>query len=317
MNPVADVCWECLFPISIGPIRIGSAAGAPDTPNLGSPICYCGSPIPRIGLSLGVWEPARLIDASRTPWCFPNLGGMTIDAGLARRTRSHGFASGGDGAQGSTWHVHYYVYPLLSWIGALIDLGCLEGGGLDIAWVSELDPAWRDDELSFLLNPEAALFADLPAQAACAADCAAASAGLPLDPLYWCAGCQGAMYPLTGQRGRARGRRAGLAARRATARLPPAPDPARVGHLGLGGPVRPLSDADHEEITVPLADDPAGTRHLGADRLQPHGPLHRALGVAPRAPGRGGEFWYPAMAQAQLLPPLRNFIWAVIRYLRP
>ena len=200
VNPVTDVCWECLFPISIGPIRIGAAAGAPDTPNPGSPICFCGSPIPRIGLSLGVWEPARLIDASRAPWCFPNLGGLTIDAGLpAGRGRTG--ALGGDGAQGSTWHVHYYVYPLLSWIGALLDLGCLEGGGLDIAWISELDPTWRDDELSFLLNPEAALFADLPAQAACAADCAAASAGLPLDPLYWCAGCQGAMYPLTGNVG--------------------------------------------------------------------------------------------------------------------
>ena len=89
------------------------------------------------------------------------------------------------------------MYPLLSWIGVLLDLGCLEGGGLDIAWVSELDPAWLDDELSFLLNPEAALFANLPAQAACAADCAAASVGLPLDPMFWCAGCQGGMYPLT------------------------------------------------------------------------------------------------------------------------
>ena len=72
------------------------------------------------------------------------------------------------------------------------------GRRLDIAWTSELDPAWLDDELSFLLNPEAALFANLPAQAACAADCAAASAGLPLDPMFWCAGCQGGMYPLTG-----------------------------------------------------------------------------------------------------------------------
>ena len=130
-------------------------------------------------------------------WCFPNLGGLTIDPGLpAARGRTG--SSGGDGASGSVWHVHYYVYPLLSWIGALLDLGCLEAGGLDIAWTSELDPAWLDDELSFLLNPEAALFANLPAQAACAADCAASSAGLPLDPLFWCAGCQGGMYPLTG-----------------------------------------------------------------------------------------------------------------------
>ncbi len=197
VNPISDVCWECLLPISIGPISIGGAAGAPDTPNPGSPICFCGTPIPRIGLSLGVWEPARLMDVTRKPWCFPNLGGLTIDPGLpAARGRTG--SSGGDGASGSVWHAHYYFYPLLSWIGVLLDLGCLEGGGLDIAWTSELDPAWLDDELSFLLNPEAALFANLPAQAACAADCVAASAGLPLDPMFWCAGCQGGMYPLTG-----------------------------------------------------------------------------------------------------------------------
>ena len=197
VNPISDVCWECLFPISIGPLTIGSTGGVIDTPNPSSPICFCGSPIPRIGLSLGVWEPARLVDVTRTPWCFPNLGGLTIDPGLpAARGRTG--SSGGDGAKGSVWHAHYYMYPLLSWIGVLLDLGCLEGGSLDIAWVSELDPAWLDDELSFLLNPEAALFANLPAQAACAADCAAASAGLPQDGLFWCAGCQGGMYPLTG-----------------------------------------------------------------------------------------------------------------------
>ncbi len=193
VNPISDVCWECLFPITIGPIRIGSASGAPDTPNPSSTICLCGSPIPRIGLSLGVWEPARLMDVTRTPWCFPNLGGLSIDPGLHAASGRTG-SSGGDGAKGSVWHAHYYMYPLLSWIGVLLDLGCLEGGGLDIAWTSELDPAWLDDELSFLLNPEAALFADLPAQAACAA----ASAGLPLDPMFWCAGCQRGMYSLTG-----------------------------------------------------------------------------------------------------------------------
>ena len=262
---MTDVCWECLFPISIGPIRMGNAAGAPDTPNPGSPICYCGNPIPRIGLSLGMWEPARLIDASRAPWCFPNLGGLTIDSGLP--------AGAGErvpraemAPQGSVWHVHYYVYPLLSWIGALLDLGCLEGGGLDIAWVSELDPAWRDDELSFLLNPEAALFADLPAQAACAADCAAASAGLPLDPLYWCAGCQGAMYPLTGNVGAHVGGVQASLARGPEARLPPPQAAARLGHLGDCRALRPLPDADHEEIAIPLADDAAGPRHIADSR---------------------------------------------------
>ena len=197
VNPLTDVCWECLFPISIGSVGIGSAAGAPDTPNPSSPLCYCGTPIPRIGLSIGLWAPARLIDVSRTPYCFSNLGGLTVDPGLpAGRGRTG--SSGGDGSSGSVWHVHYYVYPLLSWIGALLDMACLESGGLDVAWISELDPTWNDEELAFLLNPEAVLFTDLPAQAACAADCTAATTGLPRDELFWCAGCQGGMYPLTG-----------------------------------------------------------------------------------------------------------------------
>ena len=284
-----------------------SASGAPDTPNPGSPICFCGSPIPRIGLSLGVWEPARLIDASRTPWCFPNLGGMTIDAGLpAGRGRTG--ASGGDGAQGSTWHVHYYVYPLLSWIGALLDLGCLEGGGLDIAWVSELDPTWRDDELSFLLNPEAALFADLPAQAACAADCAAASAGLPLDPLYWCAGCQGAMYPLTGNVGAHVGgvQASLLAAQSLVFRLH------RTllawgtsGSAALCGryPMPIMKKSQYRwQMTQPV---PATSALTGCN---PTGRSTVLWEIAPRTSRRGGEFRVPALAQAQLLPPLRKFI---------
>ena len=69
---------------------------------------------------------------------------------------------------------------------------------MDIAYLSEVDPLWNDSTLSMLINPEAALFGNLVAQGACAADAAAASAGLPLSPLFWCAGSQGSMYPLTG-----------------------------------------------------------------------------------------------------------------------
>ena len=123
-----------------------------------------------------------------------------------------------------------------------------KAAALDIAWTSELDPAWLDDELSFLLNPEAALFANLPAQAACAADCAASSVGLPLDPMFWCAGCQGGMYPLTGNvAAHVGGVQASLlAAQRLVYRLH------RLGlawgTYGSGGALRALPDAGDEEI---------------------------------------------------------------------
>src|SRR3546814_3836357 len=64
--------------------------------------------------------------------------------------------------------------------------------------MTEVDPLWQDDALAALINPEAVVFANPIAKAACAGDCVAATANLPLDQLFWCAGCQGSMYPLNG-----------------------------------------------------------------------------------------------------------------------
>lgn len=42
------------------------------------------------------------------------------------------------------------------------------------------------------------LFGNPVAQAACAADCLAATAHFPIDRLFWCGGCQGSLYPFSG-----------------------------------------------------------------------------------------------------------------------
>ena len=195
VNPITDICWDCVFPITIGSMQI-VGLNVPDTPNPGSPICWCGTPIPRIGITVGFWEPLRLVDVSRAPGCFSNLGGIEINPGSVKR----GATGAAEGNAGLTrMHAHYYHYPVWTLLEALIDVVCLDPGNVfDIAWVSELDPLWMDDRLTFLIHPEAALFGSLPAQAACAADCAAATAGLPLTETFWCAGCQGGMYPMTG-----------------------------------------------------------------------------------------------------------------------
>jgi conjugal transfer pilus assembly protein TraU len=52
----------------------------------------------------------------------------------------------------------------------------LEQSSFDVAYLTELDPMWHDDERTFIFNPDAALFGNLPARAACAAGCAAATA---------------------------------------------------------------------------------------------------------------------------------------------
>jgi conjugal transfer pilus assembly protein TraU len=194
MNPITDLCWSCLFPLSVGAADIVPGTGA-DTANPGSPLCYCDNP-PRVGISIGFWEPVRLVDVTRTPFCMVGLGGLSLDPGLGS---PRGAVSRHDATTRSSFYqVHWYANPILSWLQVLLDFPCLEQGVLDVAYLTELDPLWADDELAAILNPEAVLFANPAAQAACALDCMAATAGIAQANLFWCAGCQGSIYPMTG-----------------------------------------------------------------------------------------------------------------------
>jgi conjugal transfer pilus assembly protein TraU len=197
VNPITDVCWTCLFPITLGSVKVVNSH-TPDTSNPSSPICACpGDPLPRIGISIGFWEPIALVDVTRSPFCLVNLGGVQLNLG---HSYNKGYAETANPDQNSSfYYVHWYRFPLLYWLNLLIDGLCLEKGGFDIAYLTELDPTWRDDELSFLLNPEAALFGNPLTQAACSADSLASLTGLPIDSLFWCAGSQGSLYPLSGQ----------------------------------------------------------------------------------------------------------------------
>ena len=107
-----------------------------------------------------------------------------------------GDASKSDGKDGGSWHVHWYIYPLIYWLELIVDFLCLEQMSFDIFWITEIDPLWQDDALTFLLNPEAILFGNPIAQAACAADCVKSTSGLPFGHYFGCSGCQGGMYPL-------------------------------------------------------------------------------------------------------------------------
>lgn len=197
VNPITDICWECMFPMSIGNATVSSGS-LPDTENPSSPIQFCPVPPPvfqRIGLAIGFWEPFALTDVTRAPFCMVNLGGVSISAGK--------LGSGGGKRQaadntGAFYHVHWYKYPLTWWLNIITDLGCLQGGDMDIGYLSELDPTWDDSSLASVLAPEAFLFANPIAQGACAADALASAVSKPLNPLFWCAGSHGSMYPFTG-----------------------------------------------------------------------------------------------------------------------
>ncbi|MBL8999096.1 MAG: TraU family protein, partial [Gemmatimonadetes bacterium] len=162
-----------------------------------SPVCSCGAN-PVIGLSIGFWEPARHVEAVRKPFCLVSLGGIDLDPGIPAPEAARFTRPEGDGDGGSFYQAHFYVNPVMYWLDVVTDFPCLERGSFDLAYLTEVDPLWNDDELTLLLNPDAVLFANPVAIAACAADCVAATVGFGLNTLFWCAGCQGSIYPMNG-----------------------------------------------------------------------------------------------------------------------
>jgi conjugal transfer pilus assembly protein TraU len=203
-NPITDICWSCTLPLSIGNGTI-LRLGQEDTPNPGGLFCACSSP-PRVGVKVGFWEPARIAEVTRTPYCMVALGGKEIPIGFkaprgARPQSGIKTINGHVTQKQSFYQAHWYTNPIWFFLEVLSDSSCLEEGGFDIAYLTEVDPLWADDELTLILNPDAFLFANPIAQAACAIDCVAASTGFGRNELFWCAGCQGSMYPLNGHVG--------------------------------------------------------------------------------------------------------------------
>ncbi|UCM86397.1 MAG: TraU family protein [Rickettsia endosymbiont of Culicoides impunctatus] len=194
VNPITDVCWKCLFPISIAGVKIASSP-MNDTSNPRTPICFCprpGIPVPIPGIPIGFWEPVRLVDVTKSPMCMVSLGGIQLGTSSQRGVK--------DDVEGAAfYHVHWYIYPVIYWLEILLDFACLEMNSVDVAYLTEFDPLWGDDAKSAILNPESLLFGNIIAQSACIADCiSCSSSNLASDALFWCAGCQGSIYPFTG-----------------------------------------------------------------------------------------------------------------------
>ncbi|MFO5836878.1 TraU family protein, partial [Klebsiella pneumoniae] len=46
--PITDVCWRCIFPLSLGSVQVGKG-DLPDTSNPGTPLQLCPAPPPPLG----------------------------------------------------------------------------------------------------------------------------------------------------------------------------------------------------------------------------------------------------------------------------
>lgn len=198
INPLTDICWECLFPLTLAGVNLSHSHK--DFSPSSSSFCFCRGLPPVAGLPLTFWEPSRLLEVTRTPFCLVGLGGLSLNDNQTRGKGSVG-VQGTSGTQFSTYHVHYYVYPVIAWLEVLTDFPCLEKSNLDIAYMTEFDPLWLDDSLTAVMHPESVLFANPGAHAACVPDCLAVNVQKPMNSLFWCGGCLGSLYPLTGNIG--------------------------------------------------------------------------------------------------------------------
>lgn len=204
-NPLGDVDWASIFPMKIGETVITPGMGYGDYQGGGLstlPLCCCYIPNPtvalsRMGLRFKFWEPLGLIEVTRATMCSPTLGGMSLGASTIQ---GHGTSTQGK----AYFNTHYIKYPLFYIMNLLTDIVCIDISSVDIGWLSEVDPAWSNDELALVIhNPEAVLFGNPVAVTACALDCGFQNFSWvaptnPYDLMFWCAGCVGGAYPLSG-----------------------------------------------------------------------------------------------------------------------
>lgn len=79
-NPITDVCWECVFPITVGQnTSLISPSGFRDVATDADGMCSCtANGSVTLGMNIGFWEPIRTVEIVREPFCFPSLGGITM-----------------------------------------------------------------------------------------------------------------------------------------------------------------------------------------------------------------------------------------------
>jgi conjugal transfer pilus assembly protein TraU len=202
-NPLSDPDWNNLYPITTAGVPLGSNVNPPDMYE--PPICTCPSywfGYPTLGVGITYWEPMFIAETVKIAGCAPSLNGTNIIGngymGLNSEQAQMRPSEKG-GPHSSRQQIHFYEYPVMAVLDLFQTVGCRSVAGFSLVFASELDPTWQNDVWAGIFNPEASLFGSLVAQTACMVDSVAEVAGgPPVDPLYWCAGTWGGLYPMAG-----------------------------------------------------------------------------------------------------------------------
>lgn len=202
-NPITDVCWSCMFPFTLIGMKIPNARGEEPIGAFHAPAVCAGQTLMgyKIGVGMDFYDPNRIVDVTRTPYCMVGLGGIDLSAGIASLYKRHGETKPEGTKLSNFYQAHTYIDPLLFILEVPIDMACTQMANFDIGYLTELDPLWNNDNLTFFLNPDAVLYANPVTAITTALDCVNNLPGAwntTSGYVYWSAGCQGSMYPLDG-----------------------------------------------------------------------------------------------------------------------
>ena len=234
----------------------------------------------RTGVLVSFWEPHRIIETVKDPYCSPtdSQSFLLSEAADAAGTLDPMFMSGTHADHSNTEdatvfsQVHYLTHPVLDVIITASDSICREFSDYKMEYISETDSEWQSI-YSSMWWPEAELFADFSLVKSCMADAAAAQSGTPIDALYWCMGSWGMLFNMNGHLNQDEYTtgNAGLAAR-------------TIAHMGRRGFLMDAASSTCHAISMP-------TWIKNYFRLQPLRPTERSIkipiGMAPLLWGSG------------------------------
>ncbi|BBO87979.1 TraU family protein [Desulfosarcina ovata] len=159
----------------------------------------------RYGTLIAFWEPHRIIETVKDPYCSPTASQSLLlslsadDAGSLDEVFLGGTHADHSNTEGATVfaQVHYLTHPMLDAMIDEFDDMCWESSDNGMEYISETDSEWQEI-YSSMWWPEASLFATYPMVETCMADAAAAQFGTPIDALYWCLGAWGTLFNMNG-----------------------------------------------------------------------------------------------------------------------
>jgi conjugal transfer pilus assembly protein TraU len=201
-NPITATDWNNMFPITIAGAVLSSNSNTV-APLMAAmpPVCVCPTIIfgmPFVGIGVTYWQPSYVSEIERRPGCLNSLGGVSVLSAYANLHSEQAHGTFGANKAANRMQVHWYEYPLFSMLEMMTSSTCKSSTGFNLAYVTEVDPLWQDDLWGAIFAPESALFSNPVATAVCAVDSVASNFDFPMDPLFWCAGSWGTVYPLTG-----------------------------------------------------------------------------------------------------------------------